>query len=216
MKHCLAFDCSSELAGFALSSNGQILEQQLQGVTLHAEQALNAIDALMHQASIEVADLDGIVLGRGPGSFTGLRVGSALAKGLAFRHDIPVYPISNLALMAWQAQQQYPKLDVLSVMDARMQQVYWAYYPQPWAKVQEHVSSITEVVLAHQQPFVLASFQLQSHLPWMAKPPKMVAEFQASMSARAMIAMVESGHFQPVTAKDLEPVYVRDQVTQGG
>lgn len=216
MTHWLAFDCSTELASFALWSQDQVFAQELQGVSQHAEQALMVIDNLLHQAELRVHDLDGIILGRGPGSFTGLRVAVALAKGLAFAQQIPIYPISNLAVMAWQAQQQYPQLPILSMMDARMQQVYWGYYPDPWAKVEEQVSSIRAVTLPSAQPFVLASFQLEAHLPMFAKTETMVAEFKTSMSARAMIAMVQTGRCLPITAADLEPVYVRDQVTHGG
>jgi tRNA threonylcarbamoyladenosine biosynthesis protein TsaB len=211
MKHWLAFDTSSELASFVLKSGDKIFQHSIEGVALHAEQALVHIHSLLDAAKIQVQDLSGILVGRGPGSFTGLRVACALAKGLAFAHQIPLYPVSNLALMAWQAHKLSPHLPILAVMDARMQQVYWAYYPHPLADSEEKVSSISEIVLPA-EPWVLASFRLPEDLPFSRFKQ---GEHGVQMSALTMLNMLEAGALVAVKVEDLEPVYVRDQVTHG-
>ena len=96
--------------------------------------------ALLQQAGLQVADLQAVVFGRGPGAFTGLRTSCAVAQGLAFGAGIQVLPIDTLLAVAEearfvqaeskqaQADAQTPTQRVLAVMDARMEQVYVAAY----------------------------------------------------------------------------------------
>jgi len=72
--------------------------------------------------------MDAIVMDRGPGSFTGVRIGVSVVQGLAFAIDLPVISISSLAALAQAAWQEQGSEQVLSVIDARMGEVYWGYY----------------------------------------------------------------------------------------
>jgi tRNA threonylcarbamoyladenosine biosynthesis protein TsaB len=119
----LGFDTSTEVCTAALWLDGQVLER-FERRNQHSELLLPMIDALLGEAGLRIAELDAIAFGRGPGSFTGLRIGAGVAQGLAFAADRPVVPVSSLATLA----QGIEADRVLAAFDARMRQVYWGVY----------------------------------------------------------------------------------------
>ena len=207
----LALDTSTDLATVALKHEGRIYQRQVQGVATHAQLILPMVDELLKAADVKLAMLQGIIVGKGPGSFTGLRVASAVVKGLAIVHEIPVYPISTLLIMAWQAD-SYP---VLAVMDARMQQVYWAYYVNQEDQPMEQVSCLSEVMVPEINA-TLVTYQIDEYHDKMPKALAALKRLEKRPDAIAMIEMVEANLIEAMDASALEPHYVRDQVTQGG
>jgi len=119
----LALDTSTEACTVALSLDGEVLERSEPGGQ-HAECILPMVDALLADAGLALTQLDALAFGRGPGSFTGLRIGAGVTQGLAFGADLPVVPVSSLAALA----QGQHAARVLAAFDARMQQVYWGAY----------------------------------------------------------------------------------------
>jgi tRNA threonylcarbamoyladenosine biosynthesis protein TsaB len=119
----LALDTATEVCTVALSLDGEVLERSEPGGQ-HAESILPMVDALLAEAGLVLTQLDALAFGRGPGSFTGLRIGAGVAQGLAFGADLPVVPVSSLAALA----QGQDAAQVLAAFDARMQQVYWGAY----------------------------------------------------------------------------------------
>jgi tRNA threonylcarbamoyladenosine biosynthesis protein TsaB len=119
----LAFDTATDVCTAALSLDGQVLER-FERRSQHSEHLLAMIEELLAEAGIRLQQLDVIAFGRGPGSFTGLRIGAGVAQGLAFACDLPVLPVSSLAALA----QGVDAGQVLAALDARMQQVYWGVY----------------------------------------------------------------------------------------
>ena len=137
----LALDTATEACTVALGIDGRVLER-FERRSQHSELLLPMVDALLAEAQLALGQLDAIAFGRGPGSFTGLRIGAGVAQGLAFGADLPVVPVSSLATLAQgQAADQ-----VLAALDARMQQVYWGAYRRNAAGVMELTGS--EQVLA--------------------------------------------------------------------
>jgi tRNA threonylcarbamoyladenosine biosynthesis protein TsaB len=88
------------------------------------------VQDVLAQGDLDIVDLDAIVYGRGPGSFTGVRIAAGVAQGLAFALDIPVIPVSTLATMALQAHAIYSVTDAAYVctLDARMNEIYVGTY----------------------------------------------------------------------------------------
>jgi tRNA threonylcarbamoyladenosine biosynthesis protein TsaB len=110
----LAFDTATELATSALVSDGEVLgERTSRAVTL-----LEDVDALLRQGGVHPHDLDGLAVGIGPGSFTGVRIGLATARTLAFALDLPVAGVSTLDALAAGAPGATP------VVDARRREVF--------------------------------------------------------------------------------------------
>ena len=124
----LIIDTSTEACSAALTIDGHISAQFEVAPRIHTKLILPMIDHIMTQAKITVNDLTAIAWGRGPGSFTGVRIGSGIMQGLAFGSDKPVLPISTLAAMAQQAIEAHNATDILAAIDARMGEVYWGRF----------------------------------------------------------------------------------------
>lgn len=120
----LAIDTSTDFLSLAVSSDAGTFVFHERVGQKHAEQALPHVQDLLRQAGLPLKELDGVVYGQGPGSFTGLRIACGLAQGLAFAAGLPVIPIPTLDSVAEQA----GATRVVACSDARMQQAYLASY----------------------------------------------------------------------------------------
>ena len=122
----LAFDTSSAVGSVAVGRGGIVLAQQeLEQQRKHASALIPAISAVLSEAGIDKSELDGIVVGEGPGSFTGVRVSAATAKGMAHALEVPLWPVSSLAATALSVR----GFGIRYVLfDARKQRVYGACY----------------------------------------------------------------------------------------
>src|SRR5216117_2991591 len=103
----LAFDTATPAATVALVRSEEVLGEGRS----RASSVLADADALLREAGLSVSDLDALVVGSGPGSFTGLRIGMAMALGLALAQDLPVAAVSTLAALAAGAPGSQPVID---------------------------------------------------------------------------------------------------------
>lgn len=124
----LALDTSTDWCSVALADGARVLAQAEHAPRLQAERLLPMIDAVLAQAGLVAADLDGIAFGRGPGAFTGVRLATAVAQGIAFGLVRPVVPVSTLAALAHGAWRRHGHARVVAALDARMDEVYAAAY----------------------------------------------------------------------------------------
>ena len=124
----LAIETSTEACSAALYLDGELNERYESVPQMHAQLILPMVDALMSEADISVTQLDVLAFGRGPGSFTGLRIAAGVAQGIAFGADIPVTPVSSLAALAQGIYRERCTPHVLVAADARMSEVYWGIY----------------------------------------------------------------------------------------
>ena len=140
MTRLLALETSSEACSVALRVDGETRELHEHAPMRHAELLLPAISSLLAEAGMKVSDLDAIAFGRGPGSFTSLRIGIGVVQGLAWAADVGVVPCSSLAAVAYAAVNRAGGFSgqVCVAVDARMQEVFSAEFtgagggpPQP-------------------------------------------------------------------------------------
>jgi tRNA threonylcarbamoyladenosine biosynthesis protein TsaB len=129
----LAIDTSTEYCSLALDAGGSVSSLHFLAGQRHAELALDGVRRLMARADLAFADLDGIVYGQGPGSFTGLRIACGMAQGLALAHGLGVVGITSLEAMAEEAAEEAAgegaaRGRVVACLDARMGEVYHAAY----------------------------------------------------------------------------------------
>lgn len=130
----LAIENSTLCGSVALVSGDLCLcEFSLLSRMTHSKRLLGSIDSIMQNCGIGWADLDGIAISLGPGSFTGLRIGLTTAKGLAMAADLPLIGVSSLDGLA--AQLPYAENLICSMLDARKKEVYAAFYRAQGDKV---------------------------------------------------------------------------------
>ena len=121
----IAIDSSTSACSVALQSNGSITQRFEVGSNIHSQRLLPMVSDLLSAAGIEVAQLDAVAVGQGPGSFTGLRIGVGVAQGLAYGAGCQMIGISSLAALAVQSEHDGV---IMAGIDARMQEIYWGLY----------------------------------------------------------------------------------------
>jgi tRNA threonylcarbamoyladenosine biosynthesis protein TsaB len=128
----------------ALVDDGVVLSaRHVEAKSVHAEMLLPLVNDLLKEGGISLENLDAIAISAGPGSFTGLRIGMSLAKGLAFASDIPLVAVPTLQALALKAAvggQVTDWEDIVPVLDARRDEVYY----QRFSATEETVAPLQE------------------------------------------------------------------------
>lgn len=124
----LAVDTATEACSAALYINGELFECYQLAPREHTQLILQMIEQLLEQQQLSLKQLDALAFGRGPGSFTGVRIATGVVHGLAFASELPVVPVSTLAAIAQYTHQQSGCRQVLAGIDARMGGIYWGAY----------------------------------------------------------------------------------------
>jgi tRNA threonylcarbamoyladenosine biosynthesis protein TsaB len=122
----IAIETSAEACSAALWREDAIIERFAIAPRGHSELILSMIDEVLAEGGVSRSGLDGVIFGRGPGSFTGVRIAVGVAQGMAFALDIPAVPVSTLEILAQGVFGRYGARRVLAALDARMEEVYWA------------------------------------------------------------------------------------------
>lgn len=230
MKKILALDSSSDACSVAFSCDGVVTGLFEMAAKSHTQRLLPMVDEVLRMTGCDKRELDAIAFGRGPGSFTGLRICLGVVQGLAFGLQVPVVPVSTLAAMAAgyyrglpDAQQQQKK-SVLVALDARMNEVYWGLFNHdphsnlPRSLTSEFVMPPAEVI---NQDSVL---QHRDHMTglgpgWHYEALAQLSPMELAMAvypdaadmARMAEEMLVRG--EAVAAMDAQPVYLRDEVS---
>lgn len=217
----LAVETSAETCSVALHSGGEVREWFEHTPMRHAEELLPAVRALLTEAGVRLSDLDAIAFGRGPGSFTSLRIGIGAVQGLAWGARLPVVPVSSLAAVAQQAVTDPGREadHVCVAMDARMQEVFCGEYIVGRNGLVEAAG--TERVCAPgavappATAFIAAGngFERYEELgPVGAAALRCLPDVWPRAGAVAALAQAWLQDHEPLPAEQAQPVYIRDKV----
>lgn len=124
----LAIDTATEACSVALWNDGKIGAHFELCPREHTQRILPLVQQQLSEGGVTLAELDALAFGRGPGSFTGVRIGIGIAQGLALGAGLPMIGVSTLMTMAQGAWRKTGATRVLAAIDARMGEVYWAEY----------------------------------------------------------------------------------------
>jgi tRNA threonylcarbamoyladenosine biosynthesis protein TsaB len=218
MKNLLAIETSTSKASVALCVNDVVLHETLESEKTQAQSLLPIIAELFEKAQIKTRDLDGIVFGQGPGSFTGLRIACSFAKGLAYGHNIPLIPVGGLAAIAYRTRQLYPQyneIPILATLDARMQELYWGYFEATQLVSEDRLSAANALYLPNQVPYILAGVDFEPYLAELPDKGLLQESFTVYPEATALLSLAQQGIFPMVASQDAKPKYVRNNVTHG-
>ena len=215
----LAFDTSTDTLSIAVQRGDAVWEHSGPGGAQASATLIAALFSLLEQAALNLAQLDALVFGRGPGSFTGLRTACAVAQGLAFGANagrgIPVLPIDTLAAVAEQARDMHGCCDVVAVLDARMDEVYAARYQwqdSVWHGVGDLGLSAPQAVQV--PPGWTVAGNAQAAYGERLAPGALHVRALPTGVALLRLAphLLATGH--AVTAAAAQPLYIRDKVAQ--
>lgn len=124
----LAIETATEACSAALLLGDQLFERYQVAPRGHGDLILNMATEVLAEAGLSLSQLDAIAFGRGPGAFTGVRIATSVAQGMAFGADLPVIPVSTLAALAAGGGRMTAGERVIAAIDARMGEVYWGAF----------------------------------------------------------------------------------------
>jgi tRNA threonylcarbamoyladenosine biosynthesis protein TsaB len=122
----LSIESSGDLGSVAIHQSGKLIREiELEESRQHASNLAPAIESLIQQAKIELQNIDAVAVSKGPGSYTGLRIGASLAKGISYALSKKIIGVDTLDVIAYNAKKYALKDDLLCPMiDARRMEVY--------------------------------------------------------------------------------------------
>jgi len=216
----IALESSAVTASAAVTEDEKLLAQSFQNSGLtHSATLMPMVAGLLKNTGLTLDEMDVVAVAAGPGSFTGVRIGVAAAKGLAWPGDKPCAPCSTLESMAWQC--AHMGGEICAAMDARRSQVYCARFLAENGELRRltpdramGLSELAEEVRASEKPQVLvgdgahlvqAALEGQG-LPCVLMPPHL--RYQTAWGvARAALRLAREGGLVPAAA--MAPSYHR-------
>ena len=216
----IAFETSAKAASVALTDGGKLLAESYQNTgRTHSQTLMVMAQELLKTCGLCPKDVDAVAVASGPGSFTGVRIGVAAAKGFAWGGELPCYGVSTLEAMArnlgiWQGY-------VVPAMDARRSQVYTAiFHAQKGVltrleedmaisleELREKIKNFEESIFLVGDGALLCYNTLLEEVPALVLPPEHRMHQRAAGVALAAQAMADAG--DPGKAAELTPNYLR-------
>lgn len=228
--HVLALDTATEACSVAVlvdasaeGRGGRIIEAFELAPRRHAKLVLPMVESMLAEAGLELAAIDAIAVGRGPGAFTGVRLAIAMAQGLALGADRPVVTVSTLATLAQGAvgRQAGPGDRILALIDARMGEVYAGSFVVDESGLviavgDEQVSPPAALPMP-ESPFIVvgsgfAAYRRALIDAWGAEPRVSAPDALPHAAHLARLAARDLARGLAVDAADARPVYLRDKV----
>jgi tRNA threonylcarbamoyladenosine biosynthesis protein TsaB len=223
MTKILALDTSTDACSVALTIDGVANHIFELAAKSHTQRLLPMVDEILRAANCRLQDLDAIAYGRGPGSFTGLRICMGVVQGLAFGANLPVIPISTLQAMAQGFLTENPNttLPLLVALDARMNEIYWGVFTadkNPQALSDEYVMKPTDVceqniVQSLDKKFIaIGPGWHYADLQTIA-PAQLVQNVYPNAKDILSLALDAFAQGKSMSILDAQPVYLRDSVS---
>ncbi len=220
----LAIDTSGEACSAALLTETGPRQRLALEPRRHADLILGMVAALMEEAGLKLRELDALAFGRGPGSFTGVRIATAVVQGLAFGADLPVVPVSTLAGLAQGQHRRQGARQCLAALDARMGEIYWGRYVLDGQGLmrlvgEEAVTTPAGVELPDEAGWQGAGSGWETHGDLLRQRlgPRIGCIDPAAICEAQDLALLAAADFAAGLALPPEqalPVYLRDKVTQ--
>jgi tRNA threonylcarbamoyladenosine biosynthesis protein TsaB len=222
MSIILALDTSTDACSVALNIDGTVHALFEIASKSHTQRLLPMVDEILAGAQLSLHDVDAIAFGRGPGSFTGLRICAGIVQGLAFGASLPVIPVSTLQAMAlYQFRQTHTNTShVLASLDARMDEIYWGVF----AEDSDGLCSVVEPERVMKPEDVVATLGKQPDLVGVGsgwnyaalneiEPQNIFPDIHPRAEEIALLAARDFARGNVVDALGAQPIYLRDTVS---
>lgn len=141
----LNIETATDVCSVCLSKGNEVvLYKESLVANSHSKMLSLLIDEILKEKELKVKDLSCIAVGKGPGSYTGLRIGVSSAKGLAYGADIPIVSVDTLMILAHKAREKYKDMMYMPMIDARRMEVYTAIYDKDFNVIKPISADVVE------------------------------------------------------------------------
>ena len=217
MNYILHLDTTTKKCSVALAQNGELMIQKelLTEEFSHSEQLHPFIEEVLKESGLKASSLSAIAISKGPGSYTGLRIGVAAAKGLCFALDLPLIALNTLEIMV-QPYEVSPYSFIIPMLDARRMEVYTAIFDETKKWIQETMAEVltenTFTSIVNEQSCLIIG---DGAIKFKTLYPKINASYSSEIHypvAKDMIALAWK-KFNAKEFEDLayfEPFYLKD------
>ncbi|ELQ6217010.1 tRNA (adenosine(37)-N6)-threonylcarbamoyltransferase complex dimerization subunit type 1 TsaB [Cronobacter dublinensis] len=219
----LAIDTATEACSVALWDNGKTSALFELCPREHTQRILPMVSEILTASGVALTSMDALAFGRGPGSFTGVRIGIGIAQGLALGAELPMVGVSTLMTMAQGAWRICGATRVLAAIDARMGEVYWAEYQRDAQGVWhgEETEAVLKPQAVAERLKTLSGAWATVGTGWQAWPDLAsksgltLTDGQVTLPAAEDMLPLACGLFEQqrvVAVEHAEPVYLRNEV----
>lgn len=219
----LAVDTATENCSVALMIDDKIYSRSEVAPRDHTKKVLPMVDEVLAEAGVALTDLDALAFGRGPGSFTGVRIGIGIAQGLGFGADLPMIGISTLKAMAQATFRRHGVEHAAVAIDARMSEVYWGQFSRmsngDWQEVMPECvippAELADVVSDSEHNWYEAGTGWQAYADQLADLSITRTRsdvLHPDAQDMVLLAKYELEKGNTVDAEQASPVYLRDTV----
>ena len=215
----LAIDTSTSSTVLGLQHNDIVIDRSVVDVKTHSRDILPAVSMILEESGSTLHELDAIVFGQGPGSFTGLRIAVGVVQGLAYGAGIPVVPVSSMAVLA-QTQAGREDIRVFVALAARLKEIYYGGYSLTGGVaapvIPEGVADVSDLDMLEEASWHCIT-DATTLVPEMQNSLGVSFESVSSSVTPAVDQLLSLGRDalargETVTALEATPVYLREQV----
>jgi tRNA threonylcarbamoyladenosine biosynthesis protein TsaB len=217
----LALDTSSLACTVAIRIGDRLVERHEEKPREHTRLLMPMIREVLEEADARLADLDGIVLGNGPGSFIGMRIAASVAQGLAFGAGLNIIPVSSLAAVAAEVLDKSDTEQVAVAQDAHMNEVYLGLFsrsannlPEPISEERLQGQSVIEELSVADPHFTIAGQGWQRYPELLAANTAWVAQESDVFFPRAAYLLALSELSAAINPIAIQPSYLRQKVAE--
>jgi tRNA threonylcarbamoyladenosine biosynthesis protein TsaB len=218
----LAIETATEACSAAVLCDQDVIERYQLAPREHNRLIMPMMTEVMREAGLALADLDAIAFGCGPGSFTGVRIATGIAQGVALGLDLPVIPVSTLAALAYEALECAEAEVAYPCIDARMNEVYWSIYGRSRTYgvellESERVCSAADVLVLPGKAAVAAGSGWSTYAETLSgrvgsSLTAILPERYPRAAAIARLAVWDYRSGRAYPAELAQPIYLRDKV----
>ncbi|PIE45524.1 MAG: tRNA (adenosine(37)-N6)-threonylcarbamoyltransferase complex dimerization subunit type 1 TsaB [Gammaproteobacteria bacterium] len=210
----LGLETCTTVCSVALWNGERLFERVEQEASSQSKTILPMVESVLAEAQLTLSQVDAVACTRGPGSFTGVRIGIGVAKGLAYGQDLPIYPVSPLQSLAYQVIVDMPSVSRVSILlDARMGELYTADYQNTSGKPvllgQERLATLDDISIEGQ---IVAGTGAREYSDALVERGARLSGIIYPL-AGAVIRCAQLTDIEAVSAAQLTPVYLRNKVT---
>lgn len=222
MERIILIETSTALCSVALVEDGKVVRERVsEEPRAHAAMTAPFVSEVLREGGLRVSDCDAVAVSKGPGSYTGLRVGVSTAKGLCFGAGIPLISVGTLDTLVWQAKDEGLLPDgckhIVPMIDARRMEVYTGIFTPEGRQISPTVAQVVEEGsfrdILEEGPVLFIGDGAEKCRDVLRSGAASFAQRnpKASGMAGPAIAAFREGHFEDVAY--FEPFYLKEFIT---